>query len=147
MDEVKTMFAAIDLVRSFLNKKQNTAIMEKYNKLLSMLISIQEMQIRSRQQISKLKNKNFELEIKLMEYDNWSKEIESHELKEIRPGLFVYVIKDPKNDIGKQICYCANCFDNRKKSILQHEINTWYKCHRCNYQIQLGKPRGGISFG
>lgn len=65
-----------------------------------------------------------ELEGTIAEYDNWETEKDRYEGHQIESGGFVYRLrKECKQDTGPDHCICPNCYEDRRKSILQMTRN------------------------
>ena len=62
-----------------------------------------------------------ELEATIAEYDNWEAEKDRYELYQIKPsGGFAYRLrKECVQDAEPNHYICPNCYENRRKSILQ----------------------------
>jgi hypothetical protein len=94
-----------------------------------------------------------DLEKKVAELEAWNAEKEKYQLHDIRQGLpggqdgmFAYRLKS-MGSTGEPIHFlCANCFYDRHKSILQHQMLVpgaceAYLCHRCgNILYRTGHP-------
>lgn len=76
------------------------------------------------------------LEKKLAELEQWGAYARNYELREVVPGVFVYVYFPV--DGGKQPRHwvCANCHNQHKKSLLQYVHGSGYRCSGCNELIE-----------
>ena len=85
-----------------------------------------------------------DLKQEVMSLKAWDGEAERYELKQYHPGTLTYTLKAVMAD-GQPVHHlCANCYNERKKSILQAEGNPrsggyrHYKCSRCETAIPIG---------
>jgi hypothetical protein len=86
-----------------------------------------------------------DLERQIAEFKNWETEKERYELKAIGRGAFAYALKAPVESNQGGPWYCANCFENGKKSVYQKQpgnvarsqlgIPTIYECSACPSKI------------
>lgn len=87
-----------------------------------------------------LRNKARMLEERLKEVENWEKEKEFYELKNISPhNAFAYMLKGSSGTPDTEYRLCATCFEKRKKSILQPEPTRpkVLRCYKCDLEIPL----------
>lgn len=68
-----------------------------------------------------LVQENRELKEKVAELQSWAEKELSHEIKEVAPGIFVHVERGAQGPIKSMKKYCTECFENRKRSVLQLE--------------------------
>lgn len=84
-----------------------------------------------------------ELEKQIAEVEEWESEKENYEAKLFDPQVLTYVPKEGKNTMGVDHRLCANCFTNKRKSILQPTANlsarrrVW-ACHSCQWAAPMG---------
>lgn len=67
--------------------------------------------------------------------DDWDAEAARYKLHEIAKGIFVYVLAQPGT--GPEHWLCANCFQNRRKSIFQKKFvdRKTHTCPGCSFEI------------
>lgn len=65
-----------------------------------------------------------ELEQEILRLSDWSKEKLRYELVAVRGGAFAYMFKQGMNDDAPPHWLCTNCFEQGRKSILQHKATT-----------------------
>jgi hypothetical protein len=83
-----------------------------------------------------------EAEQKLATQKKWETEASRYALTELAPQIHVYALK-PEKAKGEPSHYlCPNCFQEPKKSILQHPSagNTNFICHACKFQARPVQP-------
>lgn len=80
------------------------------------------------------------LQQKLDEIDEWKIIQKRYELVETSPGHFAYALKaGSKNPKQPKHFICANCYENKTRSILNKnfvsEHGADYECHKCELRI------------
>ncbi|QII11205.1 hypothetical protein KsCSTR_18250 [Candidatus Kuenenia stuttgartiensis] len=133
--------AACDLVSSYKTRKVDKATAEFIMFHTDKLVSVQKHAHSVIERCAELIKAKEELEKKIAEFAQWNKTETQYQLKEIHRGIFVYVPKEPVTPEHPAHWLCANCWQERKKSILQaehhHESAAAYTCHRCNTKIEM----------
>ena len=81
-----------------------------------------------------------ELETKNLNAKDWeNKTAPNYALKELAAGVFVYASNPGQEGPGPLHYLCANCFQEKSKSILQRTgrdvFGTVYKCFKCGAEI------------
>jgi len=129
---LSSLSIATKFLKGSLEKIKDMAVREKVEELLNAIIPLQSMILSLQAENSAYIREIQNLEKKLREVENWAKEVEGCELKEVAPGILVYV-KKPESGHTEPIVYlCPNCFDvNHKKSILQVASTGYHKCLNC----------------
>lgn len=85
-----------------------------------------------------------DLEEKLMRFENWETEKQRYELQEVGRGFLVYAIKPAMADGEPAHQICANCYQDRHKSLLQKESRNredFLICQRCHADLPLSGIR------
>lgn len=96
------------------------------------------------------------LEKEVASFEKWDTEKEEYELKEIFSRTFAYAIKESARGARPPHLICANCFEDRKKTILQRADAAHLVCPVCKTRIRFDQaaqpvidrgagPRGGGS--
>lgn len=106
----------------------NSAIIDAQSKIMSF-----------QEEKSVLKDKIEELENECKHLKSWDAEREKYTSREIAFGVFAYIEKNYEGHLGNAHKYCYNCFDNYKKSTLQHAAD--HKQNRGNIST-LTCPNG-----
>ena len=126
---LKGFKTAVEITKRILNISKDTDLKKEVIELRDFILSIQS-------KYSTLLDIKNQLEKKLIEYEDWDKTESQYQLKEITSGIRVY---SPKEDSGlsdSDHWLCPNCFNDRKKSILQldfddDELGQYYICPKC----------------
>jgi superfamily II helicase len=107
----------------------NAAIMDAQNSALSAQLS-------SLAQVGRIR----ELEERLVQMENWEREKQRYELHEVSPGVLTYTLKEAMSAGEPAHQLCARCYQDGKKSILQHEHLAVGRtevliCDRCDSEL------------
>lgn len=82
-----------------------------------------------------------ELIKKVMEFEQWEKTESEYELKQIVRGTRVYSYKNSQQSTIPMHWLCPNCWNDRKKSILQAEFDAEeeakYFCPKCKFSFRF----------
>lgn len=122
-----------DLTKLVLSAKVDSAVTEKATESQTAIISLQCAMLELQSQYQLLSVENEELKKQLIESERWETERQNYTLAEICVGVFVY--SSNGNDTAPSHWLCANCFQNKQKSLLQLDEKsidgTSYLCPRC----------------
>jgi len=137
---IQSIKTGIKIVRGFNELKSEFEIKSATSELLNAIIDVQNnlLSIQSSYQVL-LDSKN-EIEKELDNFKNWETIKLNHNLKQVAPGVFVYVRKESQESYDNQYWLCANCFSNQKFSIFQSRIPgnvEDFICHSCKAKISL----------
>lgn len=144
MIDIQTALTAIssahDVAKYIIGRKLDAAVTQKAMELTADIISLQSLILSLRDQNSLVLEEKKNLEDKLIQMEKWEATAAQYQLKEVVPGLFVY---SHKGDIGGSTpahWICPNCYELKKKSILQRKIQdyegTVYECPSCRTQYR-----------
>jgi hypothetical protein len=126
----------IDANRSLKNSNEFIAAIHEIN---TKLMTVSQIALESQNEQFKLRHIINELEIKIKEYEDWKRESEQYQLKELGSQVFVYELKKDISNGEPGHYLCSNCFTVKKqKSILQlrakNELGTWFRCNNCGHE-------------
>lgn len=81
-----------------------------------------------------------QLEKEVARFETWDAEKKRYELKALRVDVFAYMLKPDSRGVEPPHWLCANCYEQRKKSIFQWTPETAvarrvYRCPACNASI------------
>lgn len=112
---------------------------ESISKILEALIAIQSEALAMQEKYQRILEEKNELKTKLREFEQWSETERLYELKDLGGNVFVYAFKMAEGSNEPMHYVCANCFKDRKKSILQclgtASYGTTYHCQACDAKI------------
>lgn len=138
---ISSIRGAIDAVKELKYSYNDQALLKTQAELLERLIGIQQVALSVQDQHSSLLNEKVELQKKLIEFEKWGEIEASYRLLEVQNGRFVYSLKNPQLSPEPIHWLCTNCFDERKKSILQavfkNDFDALYVCQRCKANLYL----------
>lgn len=131
--------AAYDIAKGINSLKSEVDRNESISKVLEVLLAVQTQALSVNAIAQKLQEEKYELTKKVMEFEKWAETEAQYELKEFAPGVFVYAYKKGDNLKEPMHWLCPNCWQEKKKSILQrnyHDAETGaYNCHKCKAEI------------
>jgi len=133
---IVSLSAASNIAKSMLELRDFTQINSKVIELQREIISAQDKVLSSQREQDLLIAKIQELEKECTRLKDWSVEKEDYLLKEIASGVFAYIEKNYEGSLQSANKLCANCFEQRTKSILQYEsLGKLLMCPRCSSMI------------
>jgi len=86
-----------------------------------------------------LLNEANDLKKRLIEMEDWKTEAAKYTLKDIDSGIFVYAANPDQQSPAPLHWLCANCYDSKRKSILQRTSGArgiGYVCHHCQNSLR-----------
>ncbi len=133
--------AVTDIAKGIIGLNKDVAVNQKAAELLGVITALQSQLSAHQSEYDELLQSKRDLEKQLEEFQRWS-ETESHyELKEVHTAIFVYAPKEKEKSEQPVHWLCTNCWEERKKSILQcnykHSGGASYTCPRCNLTIKM----------
>lgn len=137
---IVSLNAASSIAKSMLELRDFSQINSKVIELQGEIISAQDKVLSSQKEQNLLLEKIQELETECTHLKDWNVEKGLYELKEVASGVFAYIEKNYKGPLQSANKLCVNCFDQRTKSILQHEsLANLLMCPRCAWMITVEK--------
>ena len=134
---------ALDILKGL--KKANTSgpILSEIADLQSALIEVQQDILAANETHATDIDRIRGLEAEVAELKAWNDEKERYDLVSLPPGAFAYALK-PTMAEGEPIHWlCANCYEDRKKSLLQRRqwVSSCYEwgCHSCSGSIRVAE--------
>ena len=138
--DISTALTSISIAKDFaalvLSRKIDSAVTDKAIELQGAIIGLQSTLLEIQIENQSLIDEKNTLKQQLLEMENWNSDAANYELKEIASGVFVYSVKLNQAAAIPNHWLCANCYYEKKKSILQRAnqsmVGTEYFCPRCN---------------
>lgn len=145
MSAIASMLTAIktakDIVETMIGLRDSQAFQTKLTELQARMIDAQAIASKFYDERSAFTKRISDLEDEVNNLRAWDAEKEEYELKEISPGSFAYIHKEHMRSGTASVYLCANCYENRKKSILQVEqrgvTGDRLVCHACKSCILI----------
>ncbi|MGB5156338.1 MAG: hypothetical protein WBN77_02755 [Desulfobacterales bacterium] len=136
---------AYDIAKGLASVYVDDKVRERTSELIGILLSVQSDALAVNAQHQELLQKKYELEKKILEFENWSETERQYELKEIAVGVFVYAYKKTEQNPETMHWLCAKCYNERKKYPIQRRAHLpdgiHYICNNCNSNyIDHSKP-------
>lgn len=92
------------------------------------LVQANQVALESQEKISSLQKQVNYLEEQLQSFNDWSTQAADYENVQVSSGVFVVVSKKRDDKLQSVLKYCINCFENKKRSVLQHSTEAMRKC-------------------
>lgn len=131
--------AGADIASTSDEKQRNAQLIEFQRVVIQLQTNLASIQI---QNASLLRDKN-NLEQQIMQLKNWDAESQKYELREISAGIFARVQQhSPATPLKSAHKFCAKCFEEQQKSILQFQaVEVGRKrslvCQRCKSVVEF----------
>ena len=136
---VTSIKTTIEIVKGLKSYYDAHTITQVQSELLQQLLNIQMGTLTLQEKYSALINEKDELANKLVQFEQWQKTESEYELQEIDSGKYAYSSKNSQQSKNPAHWLCPQCWEDRKKSILQEEHQydgqVHYICHRCKFTI------------
>lgn len=146
MDKLALALTAIDkiiqLCKSLSNTKKDIKTRETISEIQGEMFSLYQTCLSAQQEEFNSQKRIRDLELKIEQYEKWDTEKEKYEPCRFETGSTAYKIKVSNVPVEKSMYFCANCYDNRKRSILQPEedaFGQYLGCPQCKTRIMIGK--------
>jgi len=145
---VTSLRAAADIAKALATLKSEIEIQSKVIELQQAILAAQSHAVAAHSQLFSLEQENRELQRRLEEAEAWNGTAAQYELTEVAPRVFVYKSRGQQPEHW----LCANCFEDKRRSILQlqfeSEMGAKYSCHQCKNEIAVpsGRTPGPIRY-
>lgn len=101
------------------------------------VIELQEKILAAREEQTALLEKVGQLEKTVADFDRWDAEKENYQLAAISTDTFAYVRKAPADGNIPSHYICPNCYEDRKKKILQRSDAAHLMCPDCKTRLRF----------
>ena len=131
------------IAKGFGELKTEYEVKSATSELLDAIIGVQNNLVSIQSSYRSLLDSKNEIEKELVDLKQWETTKLNHILKQITPGVFVYIMKEPGESPDNQYWLCANCFNTaNQQSIYQNRIQgnvRWhiYYCPLCKNEIAI----------
>jgi hypothetical protein len=132
---LQSLKAAFEIGKALLNLGLSVQVQDHIREMNDRILSAQESAIASRDYQSALLKQIGNLEKQIADLEAWEAEAQTYELTNIRPkthpmgGAFAYAPKEEAHPTEPPHFICANCYQDRHKSILQEQFLYPGQCH------------------
>ncbi len=146
---ISALKTAHETVQGMIDARDTAVFQAKAIELQAQILSAQSSALAAHSDQFALLEKVRQLEEEKAALEAWNTEKERYVLKEIKTGVFTYVLKAEMGASEPTHQICANCYENRRKSILQRETRTPSRatvlvCNHCGSEIfTIGDRRAG----
>jgi septal ring factor EnvC (AmiA/AmiB activator) len=141
---LSSLVAAKDIAQSMIGLRDTAAFQEKRLELQSKIMDAQASIFAVNEERAALIKRVSDLEKEIADLETWESEKQRYEMHTVsRFGNFAYVLKESMASGEPTHLICANCYQKRKKSLLQGVVETWQGhrvliCHECGNKIAIG---------
>jgi len=137
---IGSIATAGEIAKGMINLRDTAKIQEKVIELQGVIMSAQSSAMSAQTDQFALLDRVRKLEKEVADFKAWETEKQRYELKELRPGAFVYSLKEETRNAELPHYICANCYQRGQKSILQQEthmpglVDLW-ACQACGKDV------------
>ncbi len=147
---IGSLKTAGDIAKGFMQLKTTAEIQSKVIELQSEILAAQSGALAAQSDQSSLLEEIRQLKARMAEIEGWENEAKRYKLTDYGAGTFAYQLKTGMENGEPPHSLCPNCFQNRKKSILQTMGNPkdtdsrrLMMCPACDGRFPLGKVAAG----
>lgn len=134
---IKGINDAITIVKSLKPSDKVQALLKIRSDILENLEAIRVGALTLQEERFAIIKEKDELAKKILEFENWANTERNYELTEIARQSFVYRSKKSDQSTEPMHYLCPNCYQERKKSILQYKGPvSGFSCHKCHFHIK-----------
>lgn len=141
---ITSLRAAADIAKAMIGLRDAALIQSKVIELQGEILSAQSSAFAAQETQSALLERVRNLEKEVADLEAWETEREKYELKEIIAGVFAFGLKENAGTSEPQHFLCSNCYQDRRKSILQaqkgRDLEPQLHCPKCQMTIVVGNP-------
>lgn len=145
---LSSLKASTDLTKSLLGIRDAQLVREKAVELTAEIMSAQASALAAHAAQSELADRVRDLEEQVVELEDWHREKERYQLTEVATGVFADATKPGMENGEPPHKICPNCYQQRRKSILQSyarptrwQTNSFLRCDACKIEIVTGTVR------
>jgi hypothetical protein len=139
---------AIDLAKGIQALNTSTEVRQKTSELLDAVVDARFKLLEASDTQAALLEHVKELEQQITDFENWNREKERYQLKDIDRGAFAYVHKPGMENGEPPIWLCQTCFEKRHKSPLQFRnqqttnsggrgLHSTWGCNSCRAEVSV----------
>ncbi len=138
-----------ETVKGMIEARDTAVFQAKAIELQTQILAAQSSALAAHSDQFAMLDKIRQLEEEKAALEAWNTEKERYALKEVKTGVFTYVLKKEMSDSEPTHQICANCYQNKRVSILQRETRTPSRatvlvCNHCGSEIfTIGDRRAG----
>jgi hypothetical protein len=134
--------AAGDIAKGLVDIRDTVKFRDAVIKLQAQILSAQQGALTAQARETQMAEEIRVLKAHVAEIEAWAAQKERYELKELRPGVFVYALKPGMEGGEPPHQICQICYQRGKRSILhadeQHNEVYYLTCRECGTQLHIG---------
>ncbi len=141
-DPLSVGFGAIGATKSALEVAKTMLDLRDAAKLNAVKFELNRLLLEAIEAQTALVSEKRELEERIRQLEAWSIQEERYQLTEVGSGTFAYVIKSDAQGADPPHMACANCFEQKRRSIIQRRGgmsggHAMFICTSCQSQIAV----------
>jgi hypothetical protein len=133
---------AYDIAKGLTSVYVDDKVRERTSELVGILLAVQGDALAVNTQHQELLQEKYNLEKKILEFEQWNATKNNYEIKELAPGIIAYLRKKTDESINFAVWICPYCYDQKKESFLQRKGHSEdagsYLCPSCKTLFQWG---------
>lgn len=139
---ISALKTAHEAVQGMIDARDTAVFQTKAIELQAQILSAQSSALTAHSDQFALLEKIRKLEEEMAALEAWNTEKERYTLHEIKDRRFTYILKEEMGSSEPTHQICANCYQNKHKSVLQYETRSPKRasllvCHYCGSEIYL----------
>jgi hypothetical protein len=142
---IGSLKTAADIAKGFLDLKEAAAVQGRVIELQGVILAAQSSALAAQSDQTMLLEEIRHLKEKVAKLEAWEAEKQRYQLTDFGGGTFAYVLRPDAANGQPSHNLCATCFNQGRKTILQHSQDNWFTCHACKDKIRLGTGSGSQS--
>jgi hypothetical protein len=139
---IAALRTAYDMTKGFLGVRDAVISQGQIFELQRQILAAQENALSAQAAQTALLESIGDLKKQIADMETWDAEKEKYQLAKTRGGTLAYILKEQAELPEPDHYFCANCFEGRRKSILQPETRYPGRaqvlvCHHCGSDIYV----------
>ncbi len=139
---IGSLKAAHEIVQGMIGARDTAVFQSKAIELQTQILAAQSSALAAHSDQFALLEKVRKLEEEMAALEAWNTEKERYTLHQVKDRRFTYILKKEVGPSEPNHQICANCYQNKHKSVLQYETRTPSRasllvCHHCGSEIYL----------
>lgn len=129
----------VDIITNLQSSHDSATILQAQTDVLEHLFTIKAEALTLQEKHLAIIHEKDELIKKIAQFEQWAKTESEYELQDIGDGTFVYTSKNSQESGVPTHWLCTQCWDDRKKSILQRQrprCASKLVCPRCGFEFR-----------
>jgi hypothetical protein len=137
---IASLKTAGDIAKAMIGLHDAQAVKAKIIELQTEILSAQQSALSAQSDQFALLERMGQLEKQIAQLEAWEVETQRYQLSDVGMGRLAYTLKPETAGFEPPHSICAACFQHRKKSILQPDMDSWWStlvCPECKTVIRV----------